>query len=113
MSLRETIQTDAALFVSTSDFGESVIYRPRQKSERPISATVFRQLAEAIDDENRSVTVFEVHVINSATTGISSEEIDLGGDMIDLADRIGKTGRPRAITQIVESDEGMLVIKCQ
>ncbi len=113
MSLRDSIQTDAAIFVRSTEFGESVIYRPRQKSERTISATVFRQVAESIEDENRSSVVFEVHVINSTTTGISSEELDLGGDAIDLADRTGKTARPRAIVQILDSDEGMLILQCR
>lgn len=113
MTLRSAIETDAALFVSQNDFGEEVVYRPRQRSERTISATVFRQIAEALDDENRSTVVFEVHVANSLTIGISANELDIGGDQIDLADRVGRTPRPRAIVQIIESDEGMLVLQCR
>jgi hypothetical protein len=114
MSLRDMIESDASLFVSTSEFGESVIYRTRSGTARTINATVFRQQAELIsDDENRTVPVFEVHVINSATTGIATEEINLGGDTLDIADRVGKTARPRSIIQIIDQDEVMVVIRCQ
>jgi len=113
MSLHDLIEDDASLFVSTSDFGETVVYRTRSGTARSISAVVFRQVAEAIEDESRSLTVFEVHVINSTSTGISPTEIDLGGDTLDLADRVGKTARPRSIIQITEQDEGMVVLQCQ
>jgi hypothetical protein len=114
MTLRQMIEDDAAKLVSTSDFGESVVYRTRNNIARTINAVVFRQLAELIsEDENRSVTVFEAHVVNNSTLGIASTEIDLGGDTLDIAERVDKTARPRAIVQIQEQDEGMLVLRCQ
>lgn len=113
MSLRDSIETDASIFTNSNEFGESVVYRPRGGTARTISAVVFRLLPQANDDENRSLTVFEVHVANSGTTGIAASEINLGGDEIDLADRVGKTPKPRSIVQITEQDEGMLVLQCQ
>jgi hypothetical protein len=114
MTLRDMIETDAALFVSTSDFGESVVYRKRNNTTRTINAVVIRQVAELIsDEENRALTVFEVHVINDSTTGITTTEIDLGGDSIEIADRVGKLARPRSIIQIQDQDEGMIVLQCQ
>lgn len=114
MTLRDMIETDAALFVSTSDFGESVVYRKRDNTSRTINAVVIRQVAELIsDEENRSLTVFEVHVVNDSTTGITTTEINLGGDTIDIAERVGKTARPRSIIQIQDQDEGMIVLQCQ
>ena len=114
MTLRDALETDAAMFTSTSDFGETVTYRPRLVSERNIAAVVTRQQAEQISgDENRVATVFEVHVANNSTTGIATTEIDLGGDMIDIADRVGKTPKPRSILQILDQDEGMVVLRCQ
>lgn len=113
MSLRESIETDASIFTNSDEFGESVVYRPKGGTARTISAVVFRLLPQAQEDENRSLTVFEVHVANSSTTGIAASEINLGGDEIDLADRVGKTSKPRSIVQITEQDEGMLVLQCQ
>ena len=114
MTLRDMIEDDASLFVSTTEFGESVIYRTRSGTARTINAVVFRQTAEVIsEDENRVVPVFEVHVINNSSTGIATSEIDLGGDTLDIADRVGKTARPRSIIQLGEQDEGMVVLQCQ
>lgn len=113
MSLRDSIASDASIFTNSDEFGESVVYRPKVGTARSISATVFRLLPQANDDENRSLTVFEVHVANSSTTGIAASEINLGGDEIDLSDRVGKTPKPRSIVQITEQDEGMLVLQCQ
>ena len=114
MTLRQAIIDDAAIFTSTSDFGESVVYRPATGVPRTIAATVFRQLAETIsDDENRVVPVFEVHVANSCTTGISSKEINLGGDTISIAARNGLAATTRPVVQIIEQDEGMLVLQCR
>lgn len=114
MSLRDIWENDASLFTSTNDFGEVVVYMPRNGTDRTITATVFRQVAEALgDDENRVLPVFEVHVANSVTTGIATTEVDLGGDQIEIADRVGKTPRPRSIVQIMEQDEGMVVYQCR
>lgn len=115
MTLRSSVVTDATVvFTSTNDFAESVVYRPLGGSSRTINAVVIRQLAELIsDDENRVVPVFEVHVINETCTGISTAELNLGGDRIDIAERVGKTPLPRSIVQIIDQDEGMLVLQCR
>jgi hypothetical protein len=59
------------------------------------------------------VPVYEVHVANSSTVGISSDELDLGGDQIELPPRDGKTAEKRTITQLLTQDTGMLVLRCQ
>jgi hypothetical protein len=75
---------------------------------------VIRQAAELIsEEENRSLIVFDVHVANSSDTGIATHELDLGGDAIDIADRVGKQALPRSIVQILDQDEGMIVLRCQ
>lgn len=115
MTLRATIITDAtAVFTATDDFAELVVYRPYQGTTRQIKAVVIRQLAETIsDEENRVVPVFEVHVVNSECSGIGSGEINLGGDRIDIAARVGNIPLPRSIVQIIDQDEGMIVLQCR
>ena len=115
MTLRDTIIDDAtAVFANEDDFAETVVYRPRSGGTRSISAVVIRQIAETIsDEENRVVPVFEVHVANDSTNGIAADEINRGGDTIDIAERIGQTAKPRPITQILEQDEGMIVLQCR
>lgn len=115
MTLRDTIIDDAtAVFANTSDFAETVTYRPRAGGSRTIAAVVIRQIAETIsDEENRVVPVFEVHVVNNAVNGISATEVNRGGDRIEIAERVGQEPLPRPITQIIEQDEGMLVLQCR
>lgn len=113
MTLRESIENDASIFTNANEFAESAPYRPKGGTARTISAVVFRLLPQVNEDENRSLQVFEVHVANNSTTGIAASEINLGGDEIDLADRVGKTPKPRSIVQILDQDEGMLVLQCQ
>ena len=115
MTLRSTIISDVAtVFTNTNDFAETVLYRPLGGATRSISAVVFRQVAELISDaENRLVTVFEVHIKNDGCSGIATSELNLGGDQIDIAERIGKAAKPRAIVQVIDQDEGMLVLQCR
>jgi len=52
--------------------------------------------------------VLEVTVVNDSDDGISSDEIDTGRDIIELAVRLGETAQRRRITKILWMDEGML-----
>lgn len=111
MSLSDIIQSDAALFVATSDFGETVTYRNKAGATRSISANVYRQPPNRPDQAVSATNDFTIEVINSATTGISSSEIDLGADKILLSVRIGETARYMSIAQIVSQDTGIMRLK--
>lgn len=122
MSLKASIDNDAdSLFLSLSDFAEVVTYLPRQLSGQPakpsrqISAVVFRESMENVgEDNNESITpIFEVHVANNSVTGISSTEINKGGDQISLPVRDGLTPVARTIVMILSQDHGMLVLQCR
>ena len=52
-----------------------------------------------------------IHVRNDAALGISSAEVDLGGDKVDLALRLGLAAQPHSIARIVSQDAGMLVLE--
>ena len=115
MTLKDTIQADAlSVFTNVDEFAESVVYVKRSGAMRTINAVVFRE-ATASSDQSGGVSVpfFEVHVANNAASGISSTEIDLGGDKICMDVRNGKCESNRAITAIMMQDEGMLVLQCQ
>lgn len=122
MTLRDTIAEDAAtVFCNADDFAEIVTYYPHRyfgeesRENRVIIAVVEReQLQSFSEDAGESVTpIFRVHVANSSTLGISSDEIDLGGDKIGLPPRDGKTAVIKSITQLLTQDNGMLVLQCQ
>lgn len=122
MTLKDAINSDAeSLFVNVDDFGELVIYQPRQQQGQPerlprtINAVVFRRSLQTVgEDGGETVTpMFEVHVANNPVTGISSVELDKGGDKISFPIRDGLLASPRTIVDITEQDHGMLVLECR
>lgn len=121
MALRQAIIDDAAtVFCNADDFAEAVVYHPHRfygAEERPprtINAVVMREAIAVIDGDGDTVApMWEVHVANDATLGISSSELDLGGDKISLAPRVGETPERRSITRLIGHDEGMLILECR
>jgi hypothetical protein len=57
--------------------------------------------------------LMQVRVANQATTGISSSEIDLGGDELAIPIRVGESPERRSILRILEHDEGMMLLECR
>jgi len=122
MTLRDAIADDAAaVFLDTAAFAEEVTYCPRlfqqgdTRPDRTINAVVMREtMANVAEDGGATVLpVFEVHVANSATLGISSTELDTGGDQIEFAARDGMDATKRSIVRLVTQDHGMLVLECR
>jgi hypothetical protein len=115
MTLHDTIQADAdSVFCNADDFAEPVTYYPRAGEARPISAVVLReQLAVLPEDGDSVLPVFEIHVANNSTTGIASHELNLGGDALEFAVRVGQQASKRSILKLLGHDEGMLVLECR
>lgn len=115
------IEADAiSIFTSVNDFAEVVTYYPRQRFgeaapiPRSINAVVIREQIQTIGEDGDTVSpLWQVHVANSVTYGISSTELDLGGDQIALPPRDGKAAERRTITQLTIQDHGMLVLECR
>jgi hypothetical protein len=114
MTLRETIEDDATtVFCNVDDFAESVVYYPRGGGSRSINAVVFREGVQYfIDDTQNAMAAYEVHVANDALTGISSNSINCGGDVLGFPPRDGKTATRHTIKKIAGQDNGMLVLIC-
>lgn len=122
MTLKDQIDEDALnVFLSEDDFAEEITYTPYRGPQesapapRTISAAVFRDgLVSVGDDGGETVSpIFAVHVHNNSTTGISSDELDLGGDVLSFPMRDGETAQEWRITRLVTQDHGMLVLECQ
>lgn len=121
MSLRDVISSDAInVFCNDSDFAESVVYHPHRfvtdaiRLPRTITAVVIREQATSYPNDVETVLpVFEVHVANDSTYGISSDELDTGGDQLEFPPRDGKPAERRTITQLTTQDHGMLVLECR
>ncbi len=116
MTLHDLIETDAVtVFCNTNDFAETVTYYPRTGSSRSIKAVVSREQIATFSPDGGQINLpsFQVHVANSSTTGISSIELDMGGDAIELPPRDGKAAVRKQIMQLLIQDHGMLVLECQ
>ena len=118
MSLADRIVTDAGtVFLNSDHFAETVTYYPHRfgtaATPRSIKAVVIRNQVSTFNPDEQIVPEFEVRVANSATTGISSDELNTGGDKIKLAVRIGETATKRSVQTLIEHDEGMLVLLCR
>jgi hypothetical protein len=115
MTLHDTIRADAtSVFCNANDFAEPVVYCPRSGSSRPIQAVVVREQLVILPEDGDNVTpIFEVHVANSSTDGIASDELNLGGDAIEFAIRVGQPVSKRFIQRLLGHDEGMLIIECR
>jgi len=118
MTLAERIVTDASsVFLQSGHFREEVTYYPHRfgtpATPRPIWAVVVRNQVSAFNPDEQIVPEFEIRVENNSTTGISSAELNTGGDQIKLAVRIGETPTKRSVQLLVEHDEGMLVLLCR
>lgn len=121
MTLRDAIADDAnTVFLNGDEFAETVIYHPHRyygevaRSARTIKAVVLREAISVLTQDGDTVAFnFQVHVANDAVTGISSEELDTGGDKLEFAPRDGKAAEVRSITQLTTQDHGMLVLECR
>jgi|APGre2960657404_1045060.scaffolds.fasta_scaffold35047_2 hypothetical protein len=120
MSLAGRIVTDAGtVFLNSEHFAETVTYHPHRfhtaavRQPRTIKAVVTRNQVATFNPDEQILTEFEVRVANNVTTGITSAELDTGGDQIELAPRIGETARKVSVQMLTEHDEGMLVLICR
>jgi hypothetical protein len=122
VTLRGAITDDASsVFLNADEFAESVTYKPRLYSvgdsrvNRPIKAVVIRELVQVVSEDGGETVLpsFEVHVANDSTLGISSDELDTGGDKISFPVRDGMVATDRAIVRLVTQDHGMLVLECR
>lgn len=121
MTLRAAIATDAyTVFTSTDEFAEAITYHPHRyygdaaRDSRSINAVVFREQIQVLAEDGDTVLpVYQIHVANDSTYGISSDELDLGGDQLEFPPRDGKTAERKTITQLLTQDHGMLVLECR
>ena len=120
MTLAARIIADAGnVFLNSDHFAETVTYYPHRfhtdavREPRSIKAVVIRNQVTALNTDDQIIPEFEVRVANNAVTGISSDELDTGGDMIGLSPKIGELAERRSVQYLVEHDEGMLVLICR
>jgi len=107
---------DQALIDSTDDFlttfGESVTYWPNGGGSREITAVVSRDRPDDLDGApHGQAPRLTITVANDDTKGISSSEVDTGGDKVALQVKIGESTQQRRITKILSQDAGMMKLE--
>ncbi len=98
--------------VFLAEFGEAVTYYPKGGSSRDINAVVDRNPVAGINGvPHGNASQVIVKVKNDSDDGISSSEVNVGGDHIKFAVRIGKTATQKRITGIPWEDVGMMYLE--
>lgn len=98
----------------TAHFAEEVTYLPAKGTARVISAVVDRSPPTTLPEipgRSNAVTQFNIEVENDPSTGISADELDTGGDRIEVAARVGGIATSKSIRRIVSQDDGMIVLE--
>lgn len=93
-----------------SQFGESITYLPYGGGSRSITAIVDREPPAILDAAGNTVLPqFIVRVYNSATTGISSTELDKGKDELQFPKKVGAaTDSTFSIGHLISQDAGVV-----
>lgn len=87
-------------------FGETVVYYRADGVTRSISGIIQRDPLAIIQELGGTIGASViVEVRNSETLGISSAELDTGGDQIGVALRVGEAASVRSIVRVL-SDSG-------
>jgi hypothetical protein len=91
-------------------FGESIEYVPRSGGSRTIDAIVVRDPPAIMDAAgNAVIPQFTLRVYNSCRSGISSKEMDTGGDQVRFVGKIGEViPKTYTVGQIISQSGGVL-----
>jgi len=94
---------------------DTIIYRPRKGGSREIKAIVEYPGPAAIGGlEGGSRPVLDIYVKNDSIIGISSAELDTGGDKLDNVPlRYGLTNTKVRIIRIAGQDKAILHMRAQ
>ena len=108
MSLRAAIAADAlTVILNNDDFAETITYYPRGGGDREIKAVVDRDSASVFSEDGTVSFLWMIHVANNKESGITGEELDLGGDKLGFPPRDGTAVQVRSIHRLLDTDHGM------
>ena len=94
------------------NFGESITYLPTAGGRRPIQAIVERNPPAIFDASGNAVLpTATVRVNNSCRSGISSREVNIGTDQIEMIGKIGETlPKTFSLMTMTSQDAGVTVL---
>lgn len=90
-------------------FGESITYLPYKGGRRQINAIIERSPPAVFDASgNARLPTLTIRVLNSCRSGISSREVDIGKDEIELILKVGETIPKRfSLMTMLSQDSGV------
>jgi len=93
-------------------FGESATYKPRTGDTRAITVVIDRHPPEPLPEAPPLVRpAAHVFADNDATTGISTDELDTGGDEISFPPRLDESAADWTIVRLINQDNGMVQLE--
>lgn len=95
-----------------AEFGEAIVYHPAGGGSRSIAAIIERSPPALFDAAGNTVLAsFLIRVKNDHDSGISSKELNSGGDMISFYARVDDVQMSKkSITRKMSDDSGVLVV---
>lgn len=108
MSIFDGIDTAAAAVLLTT-FAETVTYRPQGGGTREIQAVVERGVVSEIAGGRTPMAV--MLVTNDVVLGITSAELDRGGDRISYPVNIGASPTIRPVKEMPSQTTGMILLE--
>jgi len=108
----DSLQTGASAPAAMEAFGVPATYKPLGGGSRSIKARIIREGHPSMDGvPNSSSALMRIIVLNDTVTGISSSELDTGGDKITMPIRRGKVAMDRKIKKILNQDAGSMMLE--
>lgn len=112
MGILDSVLADDRFAFNDADiFGESATYKPKSGTTRAIKVVINRNVPPFVDSQNVVRYPLLISVVNSATYGISSTELDTGADKISLPFRYGGTAQDFALGVPESQDAGQLTFR--
>ena len=95
-----------------ANFGESITYLPSGGGRRSILAIVERNPPAIFDAAGNAILpTATIRVNNSCRSGITSSEVDIGTDQIEMVDKIGETiPKTFSLMTMTSQDAGVTVL---
>lgn len=95
-----------------AQFGESIAYLPKAGGRRPILAIVERNPPAIFDASGNAVLpTATIRTSNSCRSGISSREVDIGSDQIEMVGKISETiPKTFSLMTMTSQDAGVTVL---